>query len=243
MKDHNNGSSSSFLQSLAKRFRRADLDLAPYRRLALQLHYALPRPAVSRSVLVVAPTSTEQAAYASTVLAQTLGDELRQPVLLADASPHDPDMTRSLGCTANAGFTDCIIDPDRPFVSLLLATSDPNVSFLPVGRRTSALNPPTAEQVTPFLKAATDSYGFLVLSGGSVLSNPMAPALAPHVGSVLLLAVENRTRISDLETAEEALAMCNAAKVALVFTTEVHGSRLRRPESVAISAALAPQPE
>lgn len=238
-----NTGSGSFWSSLLKPFRRQQLDVAPYRRLALQLHYALPRADSSRSVLVVSPSSSVQAAYASTQLAQTLGEELRQPVLLADASPIAPDVTHTLGCSANMGFTDCIVDPQRSILPLSFATSDPNVAFLPIGRRASSLDPPTKEQVAPFLRNATDSYGFVILSGGAVLGNPMALALAPHVGSVLLLAIENETKVSDLETAEEALAMCKAAKVALVFTTEVTIGNAKRQEMSAPAAALAHQPE
>ena len=68
-------------------------------------------------------------------------------------------------------------------------------------------------------------YDFVLLSGGSVLDDSMALALAPHVGGVLLLVVENKTTVEGLDAAQDALSLCKARKVGLVLTTRVKGGR------------------
>jgi hypothetical protein len=56
-----------------------------------------------------------------------------------------------------------------------------------------------------------------------VLGDAMTTAIAPRVGCVVLLAVENETRVDDLDAAQDVLAYSKARRVALVLTTPEGG--------------------
>jgi shikimate kinase len=73
------------------------------------------------------------------------------------------------------------------------------------------------------LAEAQRQFDFVLLSGGSVLEDPAGLALLPNAGSVLLLVLENETRVEDLEAAERALALCKARNVRIVLTSPVRG--------------------
>lgn len=218
-----NGFASGWWASLWGRLRQSDVDLAPYRRLALQLHYALPRPDNPRSVLLVTPTTSGLCAHSSVTLVCCMGEALRRPVLLIDVCPRAPEASRILDCSANRGFADLLSDPKLPLDELALPTTREHVSFLPAGSNVGASAPASPEEMSAVLKAAESRYDFVLLSGGSVLSDSMALALAPHAGCVLLLVTENETPVEDLDAAQDSLSFCKARKVGLVLTTPVGG--------------------
>lgn len=225
MKVNGDGSNSRWWPSLWGRWRRPEQDLAPYRRLALQLHYDLPRPDSARSVLLVTPTTSTLCAYGSAALACCLAEELQRPVLLIDASPRQPEVSRILDCTANRGYADFLSDPTLSLDELVLPTNHENVRFLPAGANLGPSQPASPDDIRVLLKAAESRYEFVLLSGGSVLHNSMALALTPCVGCVLLLAIENETMVDDLDAAQDALSFCKARKVGLVLTTPFRGER------------------
>jgi hypothetical protein len=200
-------------------------DSAPYRRLALQLHYDLCRPDNPRSVLLVTPNPSRLCAYGSATLACCLADELRRPILLVDACPAAPEASRMLGSAAIRGFSDLLLTPSLPWDDLVLPTSHENVWFLPAGATVGPSQAAPPEHIVAVLKAAEARYDFVLVCGGSVLSNTMALAVVPYVGCVLLLAIENQTRVEDLDAAQETLQFCKASKVGLVFTTILRGGR------------------
>ena len=220
-----NGFNSRWWSSLWRRSGNPEQELAPYRRLALQLHYELPRSESPRSVLVVSPSNSSFSAHGSATLASCLADEVRRPVLLIDACTTGADVSGILGCSAIRGFSDVLSDPKLPLEDLVLPTSHENVRFLPAGARfgLSQLAPP--DDIHALLKVAEQRYEFVLLSGGSVLNNSMALALTPYVGCVLLLVIENETRVDDLDAAQDALSFCKARKVGLVLTTPLRGER------------------
>jgi Mrp family chromosome partitioning ATPase len=232
---------SRWISSLTKRMRNGTVDLVAYRRLAVQLHYALPRGEASRSVLVITPSNPILAAHASTLLAQSMAAELHKPVLLADVDPREPQVSRIFDATSNAGFTDLMHRAEMCVQPLVLATSAPNLSVLPVGRGPESAPQPRPDQIGPFLEAASQEHDFVVLSGGAVLSNTTALAVAPLAGSVLLLAVENKTRVADLEAAQHALAVCRVSNIGLVLTTEVRSKPAVRRAAESPGSALAHQ--
>jgi Mrp family chromosome partitioning ATPase len=222
MKNNNNNNSNgngshSWWASLWRRSHGSDQQLAPYRRIAIQLHYDLPRPDSARSVLLVSPTTSACCALGGLSLASCLAEEIRRPILLIDACPRGPEVSGMLECATMKGFADLLSDPSLPLEELVLSTNHQNVKFLPAG--TTTLQPAAPEAVKTLLKTAEERYDFVLLSGGSVLNDSMALALAPCVGCVLLLAVENETMVEDLDAAQDALSFCRARKVGLVFAT------------------------
>jgi hypothetical protein len=196
-----------------------------YRRLALELHYDLPRPDAHRSVLLVTPTAGTVSAHGGTMLAFSMAEELRRPVLLADASPRRPEASRVLECAGARGFADFLAPSNPSLEELLLPTSHENVSFLPAGTDPSVSPAASPERVVALLRAAAARFDFVLLCGGSVLDDSLALALAPHVGCVLLFAIENVTTVEHLDAAQEVLAFCRPRKLGLLLTTPVGPER------------------
>lgn len=201
-------------------------DLASYRRLALQLHYDLLRPESPRSVLVVSPSASELSAHSSTALARCLGEELEQSVLLVDACPQLPYTSRMMDCQDQPGFFEVASDPSLSVNDFVLPTNRERVSFLAAGARSGNHAPISPNRLSTFLQGFESSYEFVVLVGGALLESVTSLALAPHVGCVLLLAIEDETRLGDLDLAVDALTLCKARKVGVVLTRPVNSRRL-----------------
>ena len=216
-----NGHSSSWWRSLLSRSHRPAQDVTAFRRLALQLHYDLPRENGSRSALLLTPTPCRLSANGALGLAYSLGEELRHPVLLVDACPSRPEISGLLSCSDLPGWTNLLQEPERDWQSTVLPTSSECVRFLPAG--TARNNPPAPDETQRRLKAAEQQYDFVLLFGGAVLDDLTGLALVPHVACVLLLVSEDETLTEDLRAAQEALALCKARNVRLVLTSPAHG--------------------
>jgi Mrp family chromosome partitioning ATPase len=220
----NGHTASRWWSSLWGRGNEPDKHMIPYRRLALQLHYDLPRGQGLRSVLMVTPVTSNLVAYGSTALAFCLGEELRRPVLLIDVSPKNPEVSRIMDCAGSRGFADMARDSSARLEELVVQTTRENVWFLPVGTQRIGDRPTSAEELDALLKAVESRYDFVLLAGGSVLSDSSALALARYVGCVLLLVTENETRVEDLEVAQNVVASCKARKLGLVLTTPLRAN-------------------
>jgi len=195
--------------------------LAPYRRLALQLHYDLMGPDNPRSVMLVTPSASGLCSHSSSALARSLGEDFRQSVLLVDACPLGAETSRLLECNGHPGFMDMVTQPSLSLHDLVLPTNDARVSFLAAGGHCDRLQPACPDLLSSLLKTIESRYDFTVLAGGSVLDNPAALAMAPHVGCVLLLAVEDETTLDDFDAARVALDVCRPRKFGVVFTQPV----------------------
>lgn len=213
-----NGSTSRWWSKLGRK--RAEQDLTPYRRLVQQLHHDLRQDEGRLSVLLTSPTNAAISSRGSILLACCAAEELRRPVLLIDACDRDPLTTEMLGAAGRPGFADLRRGTRTPWRDLVLPTVQRDVMFLPAGRADA---PPegTPLEVASWLREAENSHGIVILSGGSVLNDSAAAAMAADVGCVLLAVVENQTRVTELDDAQESLAMCRARKVGLLMTTSV----------------------
>jgi hypothetical protein len=194
-------------------------EASAYRRLALQLHYDLPREGGERSVLLLTPSTCRLSASGALGLAFSLERELGKSVLLVDACPARPEISTILGCADLPGWSDLLQDPAQRLNRLVLPTSAEHLRFLPAGRPGPAVPP----DVQPHLKAAGEQHDFVLIFGGSVLNDASVLGLLPYVGCVLLLVTENETRIEDLKEAQEALALCKARNVRIVLTRPHRG--------------------
>lgn len=195
-----------------------DQEDVSYRRLALQLHYDAVDGRLPRSVLITAPDGSAACAHATIGLACSLATELGRPVLLVDACSAAGSVTRLMADPQRPGLGELLANPALPLASLVLPTSHPNLSLLPAGVCPS--NCPDSAVLTRALDLLATSYDFLVVAGGGALTHSLTRALAPHVGSVLLLGVENETRTDDLDAAQSALRFSNVQRLALVLTTQ-----------------------
>ena len=198
-------------------------DLAPYRRIALQLHHDL-RERESRSVLLASPTASPLDARNASTLSFCLAEELGQRILLVDASARTRALSHLLGCAESPGVSDLLVNAESRLDSLALPTSRENVWFLPAGSRLPAASATAPEALQTMLKSALGQFEFVVLSAGAVLGDSTALAIAPYAGCVLLFVVENETTVDDLDASHNALNICKARKVALVLTARPRGN-------------------
>lgn len=212
---------ADWFQNLLRRVGGSD-PYAAYRRLALQLHYDLPREEGNRSLLVATPSRSPLAAQASALIARSFAEQLHSPVILADSS-RERTLSNLLACDGKPGVDDLLATRQREVAEFLLQTTSENVSFLPAGRHAGEGTPAPADRIGFLVEAAREASDLFIISGGAILEDPLSLALAPHVGCVLLLAVENETRVEDLRDAEEALTRCRASRIALVFTRQLPG--------------------
>jgi Mrp family chromosome partitioning ATPase len=188
-----------------------------FSRLALQLHYDLPKGTGCRCVLVVTPTDGDAAAFAATHLASSMGQELSLKVLLVDACSSNPQLSESLSCTNMPGWADLLNAPSMEMQHLILASSSENVKFLPAGDDGNVL--PPSEELRARLNAAHEQYDFVILFGGAIDRDYKALALLPYTGATLLLVEESETPADDLAAARETLASFNAQNVRMVLTS------------------------
>lgn len=218
-----------------RRSPREDTDDLPSCRLALQLHNDLPRPDHSRSVLLSTPVASHCCVYGGMSLAYCLAKELQQPVLLIDGCPARPQFSQMIDCAVCRGFSDLLSDPHLTIEECVLATSQRNLSFIAAGTQTGASVAAAADGVHRLLQAAESQYDFVVLVGGSVLHDPTVLTLVPHVGCVLLLAVEAESRVEDLDAAQHSLSFCRPRKLELVLVRYGRGG-VSRGRALAASA-------
>jgi hypothetical protein len=220
-----NGNGSSHSRIWPRLFgwkRRPVVSQAPFRRLALQLHYDLASPDQPRSVLLTSPADADAAAPSSILISMCLAQEIRKPVLLVDATSSPSAADRLMKTAGGPGFSDLLMNPALRVADLAVASIHTNLSFLPAGSSPiAAVDPPSLSRV---LSQAAADYDFVLFAGGSVLNDSMTRALAPHVGCVLLLGIENRTMVDELDAAQSALVLGKARRIALVLATR-EGSR------------------
>ena len=208
-----------------------DRNREDFRRLAMQLHYDLPRDDSPRSALLVTPGSSELTAAAGASLAQCLAEELRQPILLVDACRKASDLTQLAGATGMPGLSDYLADPHLAIDRLVLGTKQDNVWLLPAGshippqRTNGAPRTTDIAGIRVLLNDTAQKYDFVVVSGGSVLLDSLPLTIAPHVGCVLLMAIENQTRLDDLDLAQQSLAFCRPRKIGLLLTLPTRTDR------------------
>lgn len=194
-------------------------DQEPWRRLALRLHYELPRPERVRSAMLATVGGGDLAARACLELAAGLAHELGKPILVVDAAPRERSLSALLNCERRMGLTDALFDPELPLGEIVLPTTHPNVAFVAAGDHGDPVEHAVAERVGPLLDVFQRDHEIVLLCGGTVPGNALAMALAPLVGCVLLLATEDETMIEELDAAQEALRIRKARDIGLVLAT------------------------
>ena len=202
----------------------AEDDLATCRRVAIQLNHDLEGTAPPRTVLVTAPTDAAASAHMSVALARCMGEELRQRVMLVDASPH-AEITRMMGCLNDAGFAELLDDPLRPVEGLLLPTTVQCVRLLPTGLIGGLVRANVASDPVGVLRRLQAHADLIVVSAGSVLGGTAALALAPFASAVVLVPVEDETLAEDLDMAQYSLRMCKAARIGILMASPARGRR------------------
>jgi Mrp family chromosome partitioning ATPase len=214
-------------ESLRAQWSASPPDAESYRRLALQLDRRL-AAAGRRSILVVTAEGSTLCAQGTALLARGAADSLRQPVLLVDAFPPDGHADGARTSPAGPGLSDVLAAPGRPLDEVVRPTTRDNLFLLPAGNGRG--HPPRNEAaLRSLVEDAERRFGLVLFSGGSVLGDVLPQQLAPCVGLVILLAIENETRVEDLDAARDALVLSGARQVGLVLATPERSRGSDRP--------------
>ena len=187
-----------------------------YRALARQLDADLAGAEGGRCVLLTSVDRDHQPCDAATDLALTLADELGRSVLLVDAAFSGEGLTGRLGLAGDAGLAEAL--RGRAGADAPCATDHPRVRMLPVGRVGPEGVPLISTEVSAMLARWRREHEYVLVCADPLLRDNRGlvfPALADRV---LLLAVEDRTRIDDLETCRRALESCKSAKIGVVLS-------------------------
>jgi len=221
MSFHQNGNGNGNGHGGLSRFwpfrgRNSGVDFSPYRQLAARLNQDLPHQEMPRSLLLATASGGGFQSYSAAALARAFAEHVNRPVLLVDATLGSVNIGGMLGSTSQPGLAEFLERPDQDVNTLICPTSHPLVSFLPSGAG-DASHPPSGAGLSAMADTLSARFDFVVYCGGSVTRDPIALALVPLVGCVLLLAIENETRLKDLDLAQDMLSSCNARQIGIVL--------------------------
>ncbi len=186
---------------------------APFTGLAFQLLQQMPVGSISRSVLLVSAAEPGLSTSASLSLAMTFAGILGQNVVLADVTGGALSLSEALDCSSAFGLAECADTADLS--RALRPTSSPTIRFLPSGGEVTRSLP--ASTTSALLNYGLAGDSMLVVSGGSLLSSPVAMALAPQVGLVLVVVQEMSTQISAIRHLEQVLAAAGVQRAGMLL--------------------------
>lgn len=184
-----------------------------YRQLAIQVATDLPCNAGGRSLLLSPACRACDGYHAATWLSFHLANSLGHRSLIIDVMPRgvvgrDQDQFGQLIENGVQTLDDCVQSTSHSSVDLLTVFgSQPERSWC------------SSEQWRAILAGATSRYDYVLISTPQAQRETRVLILPSLVDSVLLLSMEGRTLIEQLEQARETLERCNAPRIGIVMTT------------------------
>lgn len=180
--------------------------------------------------MLAAATDESAAVSATADLGWYLAEELGREVLLVDGSFDDHGLSTVLGDGRGPGLMGLIegaefdeLDAETVWAATR-PTRHPNVRFLGRGAggngRFVAVKP---ELLRKFLAVATELSDYVLIQCAPVLQPGRSLAFGGLVDAALVVALENVTRVDELERANLVLSGCGAQRVGLVLASR--GSR------------------
>lgn len=156
-----------------------------------------------RVLVVTSAHPNEGKTFCAINLALSLSGERDVEVLLIDADSIKPEIMSHLGIGGTLGLMDALAAETDP-ARFIVATSIPNLSVLPVGRRshddTELLRSPDMHR---FIHQQLQDHPrrILVFDTAPALAASSSPALASHAGQVVMVVRADATREDDLAAA------------------------------------------
>ncbi len=185
------------------------------RSLRTALRYAL-NDAKNNIIMLTGPTANIGKTFTSVNLAAVLGAADKR-VLLIDADFRSGSMHRYFELERYNGFSD-LIQGTATLPEVLHRSVMPNVDLITTGvlphNPAEALLSPVAVQL---LHKLAESYDVVLLDTAPVLPVSDAMALAPHVGTVFMLARAQVSTLSELEESSKRLNQVGAQVTGVIF--------------------------
>ncbi len=211
------GRASGWLARILSGRASADGMLPSFRRLAMQLEFDLGASDRGR-VLMMAPVgSGEDACAASTELALVLGGELGKRVLVIDGAFQSASTSVSLGMQDRPGLADLL--RREPCASRYCEVEGAPWMVMPRGRADAVRPIPLASgEIRQIIDEARNSFDYVLLATDSPGDDGRALVFPACADRVLLLAIEGRTLLEDVDSCRRALENCSETRVGLVLT-------------------------
>lgn len=176
-----------------------------------------------RAIMVASALPGEGKTFTAINLALSLALEKDHGVLLVDGDAPKPHVSETFGLQDEPGLLNVITDPRMPIESVVLQTSVPGLSILPVGRRTETATEHLASaRMRQLLKQLEDldPYGLVVVDSPPILLTSEARVMASLFGQVVLVV---RAGSTPQEAVTEAIGILGEGpRVGLVLNQAIH---------------------
>lgn len=193
--------------------------VAPYGQVALRLEREL--GAGRHSVLVVGVDNDASAAEAATEIARSLAADLGHRIVLVDAVLDVVPPAAAEGETV-PGLRDLLRASTisaETVQACLVATGETDIVRVGGGSHGGPDTVMRVESLRRVVQALTEAGDYTLFIASNILRGPRSLALAGLVDVVFLVAVEDETRILDLERAHRTLADCGAHRLGLLLAS------------------------
>ena len=186
------------------------------------------------ALMLTSSRPAEGKSFCALNLAATIARGGSAAVLLVDLDDKPDSLTGLLGLADQPGLHDLVAGqasghgsgqaprqgsgPGIAVEDVLVATAQPNLSILPIGRPTAAergRGVTRAAIATLERIARCDPDRLLILDTAPCLASSDAAALAPHVGQIAMIVEAQRTQRGELDSALDLLATCETISLVL----------------------------
>jgi receptor protein-tyrosine kinase len=169
------------------------------------------RPKDGNLVMVTSAMAGEGKSFCAVNLAMSIAMELDSTVLLVDADVANPSVLELLGLPQGPGLLDVLTDPTRDLASVILRTNIDKLSVLPAGtRHERATELLASEAMTQLVHEMASRYPdrIIVFDSPPLLLTTESPALATHMGQIVLVVEAERTTSSTVRQALATIERC-----------------------------------
>jgi receptor protein-tyrosine kinase len=182
------------------------------------------RPKDGNLVMVTSAMAGEGKSFCAVNLAMSIAMELDSTVLLVDADVANPSVLELLGLPQGPGLLDVLTDPTRDLASVILRTNVDKLSVLPAGtRHERATELLASEAMTQLVHEMASRYPdrIIVFDSPPLLLTTESPALATHMGQIVLVVEAERTTSS---TVRQALATIERCPIVMTVLNKARAS-------------------
>jgi len=218
------------LSALFQRRRNRHRARHAYRRLAnaLALQAEDGVKARGRVVGITSPRGTRELFVAVRELGRFLAEEQDLTILLVDALPLDSRLSASLGHRRSIGLSDLANAENVELERYVVATGQAGVELLPAGRLTRlSSGAARGETIECIIELARNRYDYVLIACPPILDDSTALVLPAVVDHMVILAVEGRTRVDEVDEARDTLIACRARKVGIALVSPSRWGFLR----------------
>ncbi len=182
------------------------------------------------ALMLTSSRPAEGKSFCALNLAATIARGGSAAVLLVDLDDKPDSLTGLLGLAGQPGLHDLVTGQGAgqgtgqgtgqaaAFEDVVVATAQPNLSVLPIGRPVEAERGRgvTRAAITVLERIARrDPDRLLILDTAPCLASSDAAALAPHVGQIAMIVEAQRTQRGELDSALDLIATCETISLVL----------------------------